>query len=268
MIRGKAASDDEKYVTGLCRKLNIPLLVKKADVPEFARKNKLSLEDAARKKRYEFFNEASIQLGADKIALGHTLDDNVETILMRLIMGTGTRGLLGIPAKRGKIIRPLIDFWREEIEAYCKKKNLKPRIDKSNYDTKYLRNKVRHELMPILLSINPNAKTAIIKVIEILAADYEHLMDSSAKALQEATLKKSEKSIRLNTKKLKMYSDSIRRYVLRSAIEDMKGNLENIGFVHVDDIFSKLPDKEPWELHLPAGIRASGKGDVLTIRKP
>jgi tRNA(Ile)-lysidine synthase len=265
MIRGRDASADEAYVKKLCGKFRIPLAIDRFDVPQFAKQEKLSLEDAARRLRYKFFFEAAKKDKATKIALGHTADDNVETVLMRLVMGTGTRGLLGIPAKRGKIVRPLIECARQEIEDYCGKHKLKPRIDKSNFDTKYLRNRIRHDLIPLLEKINPNARSAIGKAIALLGSDYEYLMGISTKALHGATIKSTDKSIKLDIDKLLMYPDSIRRYVLRAAIENVKGDLENITFTHIYDVLSKLPDDEEWELHLPSGLSVLGDGDVLEI---
>jgi len=265
MIRGNEAAKDEKNASNVCKRLGIPLKIKKINVPLKAKKEKLSLEDAARRARYEFFQEASKEFKANKIALGHNSDDNVETSLMRLITGTGTRGLLGIPVKRGKIVRPLLNCSRHEIESYCKKHKLKPRIDKSNFDTKYLRNKIRHKLVPILESINPKAKTAIANMTKLLGADYGYLMDISIKALHGATIKKSKGMLTLDIDKLLLYPDSIRRYVIRAAIEEIKGSLENISYIHIEDIISKLPDGKRWQLHLPSGIFASGNGDTLEI---
>ncbi len=264
-IRGKEARSDMEFVETFSKAHKIPVTCKEIDVKAFAKKEKLSLEDAARRVRYKFYDEVVRKVKASKIALGHTATDNVETVLMRLATGTGTRGLLGIPAKRGKIVRPLIDCGRDEIEEYCKKHKLKPRVDKTNFETKYLRNKIRHKLIPVLESINPNVKNAIKQAIELLHSDYDYLMDMSIKALHGATIKKVSGSIKLDIDKLLMYPDSIRRYVLRAAIEDVKGDLENITFTHIEDILSKLPDDEKWELHLPNGIFIYGDGDVLEV---
>jgi len=264
-IRGKDAERDMKFVEAFAKKLKLPITCRENNVKALAKKEKLSLEDAARRVRYKFYEDVLNEVKASKIALGHTTDDNVETVLMRLVTGTGTRGLLGIPTKRGKIVRPLIDCWRREIESYCKKHKVKPRIDKSNYDAKYLRNKIRHRLLPVLESINPNVKTAINNTIELLSSDYEYLMKMSIKALHGAMIKSTKGSIKLDIDKLLMYPDSIRRYVLRVALEEVKGDLENITFTHIENILSKLPDDKKWELHLPSGIFVFGDGDELEI---
>ena len=120
-IRGKDAEKDEQYTAKLAKKLGIKYISDRINVPSFAKKQKLSLEDAARRARYAFFNKAAQACGATKIAVAHNADDNVETFLMRLIRGSGPKGLEGIPKVRGNIIRPLMDVWRSDIEAYCKK---------------------------------------------------------------------------------------------------------------------------------------------------
>ncbi len=265
MIRGRAALADQKFVEGVCRKHSIPLTVKSVNVPAFAKKQKISLEDAGRRARYDFFEEVAGRVGADKIALGHTADDNVETVLMRLVTGTGMRGLLGIPAFRGKIIRPLIDSWRSEIESYCREHGLKPRTDLSNYDTRYLRNRIRHKLIPVLTGFNPNVKESIRQMADILSSDYKYLIDISTKALHGAVMREEKGSMSLDIDKLLMYPDSIRRLALRLAIEGVKGDLENVTYSHVEDILSHLPLDKKWELHLPGNLYVSGDGDRLRV---
>ncbi len=266
MIRGKAGKADEKFVVSFCKKHSIPVTVKTVDVPRLAREMKVSLEDAGRRARYDLFESLSEEIKAERIALGHNADDNVETALMRLISGAGARGLSGIPVRRGKIIRPLLDCSRAEIEAYCREKKLKFRIDLTNLDKKYLRNRIRHELIPYLIKLNPKVREAIRQAIEIVGADFQYLAALSEKALKGALIKNGKGSLTLDIDKLAMYPDSIRRSVLRLAIEDIKGDLENISFDHIKSILSKLPDKKRWELHLPAGVFATGDGDQFEIR--
>ena len=264
-IRGAAADEDQEFVSSFCRKIGVPLMVETFDVPSFARQNKLSLEDAGRKARYAFFDRVMKKFGAAKIALGHNADDNVETSLMRLITGSGARGLSGIAAKRGNIVRPLIMCWRNEIEAYCKLNGLHPRIDETNLDKKYLRNRIRHELIPLLKKYNPNVKSAISKATELLASDYKYLKDVATKALHGATIKLGGDQMLVDIDKLMMYPEPVAKLVIRLAVEAVKGDLENITFSHIEAIFSKLPDEKKWELHLPSGVFAMGDGDSLEI---
>jgi tRNA(Ile)-lysidine synthase len=267
MVRGKAACSDEKFVRSFCKRLRVPLEVKKFDVPAFAKRERISIEDAGRRARYTFFEEAAKVFQASKIALGHTSDDNVETILMRLIAGSGLRGLTGIPPKRGKVSRPLIDCLREEVESYCKAKKLHPRIDRSNYDTRYLRNMIRHKVIPILKKINPQVKTAIKQAADLLSDDYVYMISISNKALHAATVSSASNGMSLDIDKLLMYPDPIRRHVLRLAVEGVKGDLENIAYSHILDIMRKLPDEKRWQLSLPSGVfvrASSGRLEIST----
>jgi tRNA(Ile)-lysidine synthase len=267
MIRGAAANNDERYVAALCKKLGIELRTERVDVPKRAKAEKLSLEDAARRCRYEFLEGVAEERGAAKIAVGHTVDDNIETVLMRLVVGTGTRGLLGIPVSRGKIIRPLLNATRADTHSYCREHRLKPRIDESNFDVKYLRNRIRHKLIPVLKSINPNFMQAIRQATEILAKDYDYLAWISLKALHGARIGSEKGSVRLDADKVLMYPDSIKRYVIREAIEEVKGDLENIAFGHIKDIMSKIGAEKKWRLSLPGGMIAGGNADFLEISR-
>ena len=150
----KETKKDHEYVSLLSRKFGIPLIFKRVDVPAYAKESGLSLEEAAREKRYEFLLKTAKAAGARKIALGHTLDDQAETVLMRLVRGSGLGGLRGIPPKRplegAFIVRPLIEVWKKEVEEYLKEMAVKPRRDATNFMRKFLRNRIRHELLPLM----------------------------------------------------------------------------------------------------------------------
>jgi len=265
MIRGKSALLDEKFVASFCRKLRVPLKIKRADVMAIAKEKKLSLEDAGRRARYKFFEEAASEFKAAKIAMGHTADDSVETVLMRLITGAGAKGLVGIPAKRGKIVRPLIDCTRKEIERYCGQNHLAPRVDESNRDVKFLRNRIRHELIPLLEKFNPRVRSAIKRTSDLLGDELEYITEISAGALSKATVLKTSGKLILDVGRLKAYPDPIKRHMLRLAIESIKGDLENITYSHIAEILSKLSVKGRFELHLPSSTIVSGERNRLTI---
>ena len=146
-IRGMEAQKDALYVSDLCERLGITFFVKSIDVPKYCKENKLSIEEGARKLRYEMFFEIKESLNADKIAIAHNMNDQAETVLMRMMRGTGLQGLKGIDYMRdGVIIRPILDIERADIEAYCEEHKLTPRIDATNLETIYTRNKIRLEL--------------------------------------------------------------------------------------------------------------------------
>ena len=143
LLRKGEAELDVRYVESLAQRLEIPTSVEAVDAAAWANKERLGIEEASRQLRYDFFERVAGKIGADKIAVGHTADDNVETFLMRLLRGSGLKGLCGIPPKRGKIVRPLIKIWRREIEDYVGGLKLVPRRDPTNYESKYKSKNVR-----------------------------------------------------------------------------------------------------------------------------
>ncbi|MCX8160265.1 MAG: tRNA lysidine(34) synthetase TilS [Candidatus Saccharicenans sp.] len=145
-----SAEADERFVRQLARKLGLKLLVGRGRVREFARQNKLNLEEAGRLKRYEFLEKAAEKWGAELVLTAHTMTDQAETVLMRIFRGTGLEGLQAIRLRAGQVVRPLLGIKREEIEKYVREKGLKFRVDESNLDTSFLRNRIRLELIPHL----------------------------------------------------------------------------------------------------------------------
>ncbi len=155
-LRGIESDMDEEYAKKTCENMNIDFYSRKIDVNIIAQQNNLSCEMAGRKARYDFFEELMIKLNASKIALAHNANDQAETILMRIMRGTGMEGLIGIRPIRDKIyVRPVLNLSRLEIEKYCEKNSINPRIDKSNLETIYARNKVRLDLIPYILFTSP-----------------------------------------------------------------------------------------------------------------
>ncbi|OGW14579.1 MAG: tRNA lysidine(34) synthetase TilS, partial [Nitrospirae bacterium GWA2_42_11] len=156
-FRGSEADEDVRFVQSLSKSLGVPAHIDHIDVPSYIKKTKLSKQAGAREVRYRFFNRLADDIGADKIALGHTADDQAETFLMRLLKGSGLHGLTGISPVRDRIIRPLIDISSDEIKGYLSERDIRYRIDSSNLSPVYLRNKIRLELIPYLAKeYNPN----------------------------------------------------------------------------------------------------------------
>ena len=188
MLRGAASDADADYVSLLAQSEGLPATVEARDVLAYKREHGLSLEEAARQARYDFFAEVATSLGARRIALGHTADDQMETILMHLVRGSGLAGIRGMqpltfwrsPASVTclRLVRPLLDVAREETEAYCQAYALEPRSDLSNYSLDYTRNRFRHELVPLLESYNPNVGAALLRTARA-AADAVSYLGSS-----------------------------------------------------------------------------------------
>lgn len=267
MLRKEDADLDQKYVEGLSKNLGLLCLAEGVDVAAYATKNKLCLEDAGRRLRYEFYRETAKKMGAKKIALGHTADDSVETFLMRLLRGAGLRGLTGIPPVRGNIVRPLIKVWRKEIDQHIAHLKLVPRIDHTNYESKYLRNRVRLKLIPQLKIYNLNIKEILLQTVMLLTEDYLYMEAKTREALSEITIKENDNSIELQADKLRALEPPIEGHLLRTAIEKVKGNLSELAFSHIHDIAKNLDSTEKWELPLPDGIYAVGNRNTLAITK-
>ena len=154
-LRGNESDEDENFVKSQCEKLDVLLFVNHFDTKKFAEKQKLSIQVVARNLRYDWFNTLLINNNYDYILTAHHLDDSLETFLINFTRGSGLDGLTGIPEQNGNIIRPLLPFSRNEIEAFAKENNVEWRDDSSNASDKYLRNKLRHDIIPVLKELNP-----------------------------------------------------------------------------------------------------------------
>ncbi|MDD2201281.1 MAG: tRNA lysidine(34) synthetase TilS [Firmicutes bacterium] len=196
MIRGADADADADYVEELGHSLGVPVTIRRIDVPRAARTTGATIEDAGRSARYGLFRQTAKALGFAKVAVGHNADDQAETVMMRVIRGTGIRGLAGIPATRDmgegiRLIRPLINTTRRAIEAYCKEKNINPRQDRTNVDVAYFRNRVRWELLPLLeAKYNSNVRGSLVR-LALTAAEYEAYLRSDANELLEQAMAKT-----------------------------------------------------------------------------
>lgn len=199
-LRGKESDGDEMLVKEICQDRYIPYFIEKFDTLEFAKENKLSIQLAARKLRYDWFQEI-ISLGFDYVLTAHHLDDNVETFLINFIRGTGLEGLTGIPAQNGNIIRPLLPFSRLEIENYALEKNIQWREDSSNASDKYFRNKLRHNIVPILKELNTGFLDSFQNTLHHLQ-QAESLVNDASKLVYEKVVEVKENQLEIHLKPL------------------------------------------------------------------
>jgi len=162
------ADDDVRVCAAVCAQLGVPLHVERVDVPALAQTERLSLEEAGRNARYAFFERLARELNAVAVALAHTRDDQIETILINLLRGTGPRGLCGMPYKRDRIIRPLLDATREQTHQYCAAQGLPTVFDSTNLDPHQLRRRVRMELIPLLRDLSPAFDRHLLRLADIL----------------------------------------------------------------------------------------------------
>ena len=211
-LRGDESLRDANFVADLCKKLNVDLSLKSADVSSVAKETGESIELAARRVRYDFLNEVSGGI----IATAHTASDSFETMLFNLSRGTAIKGLSGIPPKRDNLIRPLIYCTRADVEEYCKQNNISFVTDSSNLSDDYTRNKIRHNVVPVLREINPAADIAALRTAKTLREDNEFLELTAQSAFEKCV---NDKRIDLNV--LSNYHPAIAKRVIKQFYEGL-----------------------------------------------
>ena len=236
MIREEAI-EDEEYVFEFCKKYNIECFIKRIEVEKIAKQEKVGTEEAGRNARYEFFNEILEKTSANKIATAHTANDNAETVLMNIIRGSGTAGLKGIEAQRDNLIRPLINSSRDEIEEYCEKNNLNPRIDKTNFENIYTRNKVRNMLIPYIKeNFNPNIIEGLNRLSDLSKQENEYLEKQVSKAYREILIEERKNQIILDLNKFNLQELVIKNRLVLYTINILFGTRSGIEKKHIEDI--------------------------------
>ena len=253
------------FCEGLCRGMGVPLVVKSANVREHVSVKKMNLHEAARELRYRAFDEAAFETNAERIALGHNADDQVETLFLHLLRGAGPRGLAGIPPVRGRIIRPLIETPRSEIEEYLSRAGISPVADSSNLKTDYFRNKVRQRLIPVVRDLAPNAFSNLSHTMSILREEERYFDILVTRTLMKLISRKTDQRIELFNVPMESMETVLLRRVLRRAIDETRG-LRGIGLVHIDDIIRLLKEGSSGDrIHLPHGIRVIRQYSLLII---
>ncbi|MBE5806073.1 MAG: tRNA lysidine(34) synthetase TilS [Clostridiales bacterium] len=252
MIRDEADEETE-YVKKICDKLNVECFIKKVDIKKEASLNKLGTEEMGRKVRYDFFNEVLEKVGANKIATAHNLNDNAETVLMNIIRGTGISGLKGIlPVRENKFIRPIIECQRCEIEEYCEINKLEPKIDKSNFENIYTRNKIRNLLIPeIRDNYNPNIINSLNNLSNIARQENDFIDEYICDVMNELTINNCEINLNdvdkniingkqnfivLDLKKFNKKSYFIKNEVILKTIYNVLGDTQGIEKKNIEDI--------------------------------
>ena len=262
-LRGTESEADAQYVSNLAQQLGIPASIEQRDVKSYQNQQRVSLEEAAREVRYAFLAQVAESIGASRVAVGHTTDDHIETILMHLIRGTGTRGLRGLqPCSLWQssgnsltIVRPLLQVSREETAGYCHHHQLMPRIDASNLSLSPLRNRIRHQLLPLLESYNPQVADALLRTARIAADDLAFL-DKEGTRLWGEIAQKQENTIILDKERFLELPSALKRHLLRASIEKLLG-LKDIEARHIEEIMDALNKPAGKRLSLPGGLTFS-----------
>lgn len=227
---------DEKFVTDFCESINVPCLVKRVKLKENL--SGMTLEEAGRKVRYDFFHEVMEKENCTKIATAHNSNDNAETVIMNIIRGSGMSGLKGIePIRDDVIVRPLIECTRKEIEKYCLNKNLNPRHDESNDETIYTRNKIRLELIPYIeKNINSNVVSNINRMSEIISDEERFIKEQVDISYEACMVKEFDDKLVCNLKEFNKLDNVIKRRLIIKFIIKVLGNAKDIERVHIEDI--------------------------------
>jgi tRNA(Ile)-lysidine synthase len=269
-LRGEASRRDARYVAELAEGLGIPCFSARRDVAGYQRTQRLSLEEAARQVRYEFFETTADRRGFDKIALGHHADDNAELVLMHLLRGSGPLGISGIPPVRDcRFVRPLIDLERRQIIDYLSEIGADYVTDASNADMRYERNRIRGHLIPLLREkYNPDVSRTLNRLAEILRAEEAWLAPIVTDLLERCCIAEGPDRITLSLPALRELAPAARRRVLRAAVKRVKGDLRRIGLAHIDRLCREIPGgacRGNRTLHLPDRIQAMRTRSEIVI---
>jgi tRNA(Ile)-lysidine synthase len=255
MARGNDSDADAVFVESVAEKLKLPFCLKKIDVGIERLKLKTSFQNAARIIRYQFFEETLQLVGGNRIALGHTADDQVETILINIVRGTGLKGLAGIPQVRDCIIRPFLGFYKKDLEIYLKENDLSFRKDSSNSDKKYLRNRIRHELIPHLETYNPGIKKCLQEMSGIAREEDSLLSQTTRDIFKQKLGKDNDKNIIWDIEDFQSYPIALRQRLAREIFCHITGDMQEITAYHVQQIINVFNyPKAGKVLNIPRGV--------------
>jgi tRNA(Ile)-lysidine synthase len=256
-------------------RMGVPFVVESAEVGLHAQNEKLSLEEAARNLRYQFLFRQAHCYKAQAVAVGHTADDQVETVLMHFLRGAGLNGLKGMPYRTFlpvfdneiPVVRPLLDTWRTEITDYCISHNLDPHYDASNDSPDFLRNRLRHTLIPTLETYNPRFREAAWRTAQTLSSDQELLTEALESWWQRSVLKESQDYITLDLKFLSEHSAGLQRQLIRRAVERLLPSQETAYSV-LERASTFIADRGQVRMDLTGGLILLYEGDILYMARP
>jgi tRNA(Ile)-lysidine synthase len=291
-LRGVESEADAEYVSNLAGSLGIPITVDRQDVAAYRVERNCSIEEAARELRYAFLARVAREVGANRIAVGHTRDDQVETILMHILRGTGITGLCGLapcsplaydsqgmslratcPPRLGRrersnllVIRPLLDITREETASYCQEHQLEPRIDSSNLSPSFFRNRLRLHLLPLLRQYNPSVDQALLRLADIAKED-NAFIEQQASEVWDEVARQENNTIYLDKKKVAGLPIALQRHLLRAAVTKLAGDSRDIEASHIEAARSLLNKPASKRISLPHSFICHGGYNELVITR-
>jgi len=273
LLRGAESEGDARYVSRLAKKLGLMATIESRDVSAYQTAHRLSLEDAARQVRYRFFAEMAEMVKADRVAVGHTADDQTETILMHLVRGAGPTGLLGMrpltmwtsPGVAGlTVIRPLLAVNREETRAYCREHRLVPREDSSNLSLSTFRNRIRQELVPLLQAYNPRIGEALVRTSDTLATEQAFLEECVSEVWPKVA-GEEDGAIVLDRASVVSLHPALQRHLLRRVTREVLGDLEDIELKHIEQMRDGLTLRKGKRVILPRRLVLSVEGRKIKV---
>jgi tRNA(Ile)-lysidine synthase len=272
-LRGAESDGDARYVSRLAKRLGVPATIEGRDVKAYQAERRLSLEDAARQMRYRFFSEVVERVEASRVAVGHTADDQAETILMHLVRGAGPTGLLGMrpltvwtsPGVAGlTVIRPLLGVSREETRACCRQHRLVPREDSTNISLSPFRNRIRQELVPLLQAYNPRIGDALVRTSDTLAAELAFL-EECVSAVWPELAAQEDGAIVLDRDPVVSLHPAVQRHLLRRVAREVLGDLEDIEWKHIEQMRDGLTLRKGKRVILPRRLTLFVEGRRIRI---
>ncbi|MBC8061503.1 MAG: tRNA lysidine(34) synthetase TilS [Clostridiaceae bacterium] len=267
-LRGLEADKDQEFVHNFCEDFKIECYSKRIDINKIAKANNVSSETAGRDARYGYFIELKDKYKVNKIALAHNANDQAETVLMRIIRGTGLEGLVGIkPVREETYVRPLLNITRPEIEEYCVTNNINARLDKTNLENIYTRNKIRLELIPYLeKNFNQDIVNGLIKLGDIAKKDNDFIEKHVDFSYKKYCHRKQGKVI-IKSEAFKEHESVLSR-LIRRTFQEVNGNLYNFEKVHIYDIISIQKQGTGKVITLPSAVNAINEyGDIIITKE-
>lgn len=267
-LRGEESHKDAEYVADFCQQRKLPFFIGQADVAAERKKRGGSIEAVARELRYDYLGQLAARVGADCIMTGHHLDDQAETVLLNLLRGSGGKGLGAVKVSRGMVVRPLLCLNRQEIEEYCNQRKIMPRYDQSNSDVEYMRNRIRHELIPFLQRrFNPSVVQTLCRTADVLQAEHQFLRDYTLEKMDELITQTIE-GFCFSKKDFLLLATAVQRELLRGILEKLRGESQGISFIHVEKIRGLVSaERGSKQLRLPGRIRTRKVYDQIYLEK-
>ena len=261
-LRPEASAKDAEFVRKTMRTLRVPLTLHKLDVSEFSRQRRLSLEDAARRLRYDFLSKVAADEGADAVAVAHTLDDQAETVLMHILRGSGLNGLRGMQSDSTRLVsgrtlrlfRPLLSVPKSRTMDYCVSNDLEPRFDESNLSPQFTRNRIRFDLMPSLEEFNPSVKLALARLAHSVSLDADLIERELDVAVADILTDDPETGTSLDRELFSQLHPSLQRHLLRRAVQKVDEGVEDIEMSHVEEMTRLMSGVSGKWLSLPGNL--------------